>query len=99
MIASVAARLTAGLRASRAASARFHPDLRRDRLRPSTALGWRECLDGLREGAVQTVPVAMACASAGIMIGIVLQTGLALPAVVDSCGGVQVEVDRREQRS
>jgi TRAP transporter 4TM/12TM fusion protein len=47
-------------------------------LRPSTALGWRECLDGLREGAVQTVPVAMACAAAGIVIGIVLQTGLAL---------------------
>lgn len=47
-------------------------------LRPSTALGWRACLDGLREGAVQTVPVAMACASAGIVIGIVLQTGLAL---------------------
>ncbi|WP_334476380.1 TRAP transporter permease [Bradyrhizobium sp. AZCC 1699] len=47
-------------------------------LRPSTALGWRACLEGLRDGAVQTVPVAMACASAGIVIGIVLQTGLAL---------------------
>lgn len=47
-------------------------------LRPSTGLSWRDCLDGLREGAVQTVPVAMACASAGIVIGIVLQTGLAL---------------------
>jgi TRAP transporter 4TM/12TM fusion protein len=47
-------------------------------LRPSTGLGWRACLDGLRDGAVQTVPVAMACASAGIVIGIVLQTGLAL---------------------
>jgi len=33
---------------------------------------------GLREGAEHTVPVAMACASAGIVIGIVLQTGLAL---------------------
>ena len=47
-------------------------------LRPATGLGWRACLDGLRDGAVQTVPVAMACASAGIVIGIVLQTGLAL---------------------
>ena len=47
-------------------------------LRPSTGLGWRACLEGLRDGAVQTVPVAMACASAGIVIGIVLQTGLAL---------------------
>ena len=47
-------------------------------LRPSTGLSWRACLEGLRDGAVQTVPVAMACASAGIVIGIVLQTGLAL---------------------
>jgi TRAP-type uncharacterized transport system fused permease subunit len=47
-------------------------------LRPSTGLGWRACLEGLRDGALQTVPVAMACASAGIVIGIVLQTGLAL---------------------
>jgi TRAP transporter 4TM/12TM fusion protein len=47
-------------------------------LRPSTGLRWRACLEGLRDGAVHTVPVAMACASAGIVIGIVLQTGLAL---------------------
>ncbi|MDO9560140.1 MAG: TRAP transporter fused permease subunit, partial [Bradyrhizobium sp.] len=47
-------------------------------LRPATGLGWRACLEGLRDGALHTVPVAMACASAGIVIGIVLQTGLAL---------------------
>jgi TRAP transporter 4TM/12TM fusion protein len=47
-------------------------------LRPSTGLRWRTCLEALRDGAVNTVPVAMACASAGIVIGIVLQTGLAL---------------------
>ncbi len=47
-------------------------------LRPATGLRWRACLAALREGAVHTVPVAMACASAGIVIGIVLQTGLAL---------------------
>ncbi|MGH7279397.1 MAG: TRAP transporter permease [Candidatus Rokuibacteriota bacterium] len=41
-------------------------------------LGRTEVLTGLREGALHTVPVAMACASAGIVIGIVLQTGLAL---------------------
>ena len=34
-------------------------------LRPSTGLTLRACLEGLRDGAVQTVPVAMACASAG----------------------------------
>lgn len=47
-------------------------------LRPATGLGARACLEALRDGAVHTVPVAMACASAGIVIGIVLQTGLAL---------------------
>jgi TRAP transporter 4TM/12TM fusion protein len=47
-------------------------------VRPRTGLGWRACLAAMREGAQQTVPVAMACASAGIVIGIVLQTGLAL---------------------
>lgn len=47
-------------------------------LRPATGLGVRACLEALRDGAVHTVPVAMACASAGIVIGIVLQTGLAL---------------------
>jgi TRAP transporter 4TM/12TM fusion protein len=47
-------------------------------LRPSGGLRWRTCLQALREGAEHTVPVAMACAAAGIVIGIVLQTGLAL---------------------
>jgi TRAP transporter 4TM/12TM fusion protein len=47
-------------------------------LRPSTGLRWHTCIEALRDGAVHTVPVAMACASAGIVIGIVLQTGLAL---------------------
>jgi TRAP transporter 4TM/12TM fusion protein len=47
-------------------------------LRPTTGLRWRTCIEALRDGAVHTVPVAMACASAGIVIGIVLQTGLAL---------------------
>ena len=47
-------------------------------LRPATGLGLRACIDALAEGAIHTVPVAMACAAAGIVIGIVLQTGLAL---------------------
>jgi TRAP transporter 4TM/12TM fusion protein len=46
--------------------------------RPSTGLGLRTCVAALREGAEHTIPVAMACACAGIVIGIVLQTGLAL---------------------
>jgi TRAP transporter 4TM/12TM fusion protein len=38
----------------------------------------REAPAALRAGAQQTVPVAMATAAAGIMIGIILQTGLAI---------------------
>jgi TRAP transporter 4TM/12TM fusion protein len=59
-------------------------------LRPARGLGGRACLEALREGAQHTVPVAMACASAGIVIGIVLQTGLALrftSFLVDLAGG------------
>jgi TRAP transporter 4TM/12TM fusion protein len=44
----------------------------------------------LRDGAIQTVPVAMATAAAGIMIGIILQTGLAIrftSFLVDFAGG------------
>jgi TRAP transporter 4TM/12TM fusion protein len=47
-------------------------------LRPATGLRPKAWLEALRDGAVHTVPVAMACASAGIVIGVVLQTGLAL---------------------
>jgi TRAP-type uncharacterized transport system fused permease subunit len=35
-------------------------------------------VEALRDGAEQTVPVAMATASAGIVIGVILQTGLAI---------------------
>ncbi len=44
----------------------------------------------LKDGAQQTVPVAMATATAGIMIGIILQTGLAIrftSFLVDFAGG------------
>ena len=59
-------------------------------LRRQTRFGWRTCIVALREGAEHTVPVAMACAAAGIVIGIVLQTGLALrftSFLVDLAGG------------
>ena len=46
--------------------------------RPRTGLRLRTCVEALREGAEHTIPVATACAAAGIVIGIVLQTGLAL---------------------
>ena len=47
-------------------------------------------VEALRDGAYQTVPVAMATAAAGIMIGIILQTGLAIrftSFLVDIAGG------------
>jgi TRAP-type uncharacterized transport system fused permease subunit len=59
-------------------------------VRRQTGLTWRTCIVALREGAEHTVPVAMACAAAGIVIGIVLQTGLALrftAFLVDIAGG------------
>jgi TRAP-type uncharacterized transport system fused permease subunit len=47
-------------------------------VRRDTGLRRRTCLAALRGGAEHTVPVAMAYASAGIVIGVVLQTGLTL---------------------
>jgi TRAP transporter 4TM/12TM fusion protein len=52
-------------------------------LRPNGPARMRDLIlkdgpDALRNGAIQTVPVAMATAAAGIMIGIILQTGLAI---------------------
>jgi TRAP transporter 4TM/12TM fusion protein len=50
----------------------------------------RDAPRALRDGAQQTVPVAMATATAGIMIGIILQTGLAIrftSFLVDFAGG------------
>ena len=54
------------------------------------ALVRRDAPLAFRDGAFQTVPVAMATAAAGIMIGIILQTGLAIrftSFLVDFAGG------------
>jgi TRAP transporter 4TM/12TM fusion protein len=59
-------------------------------LRRESRLGLGACVAALREGAEHTVPVATACAAAGIVIGIVLQTGLAIKFtsfLVDLAGG------------
>jgi len=47
-------------------------------LRRETRVGLRGAVEALRAGAEQTVPVAMATSSAGIVIGVILQTGLAI---------------------
>jgi len=47
-------------------------------LRAETRITLGKAIRALKDGAEQTVPVAMATACAGIVIGIVLQTGLAI---------------------
>jgi TRAP transporter 4TM/12TM fusion protein len=52
-------------------------------LRPNGARNLKQLVKSdapraLRDGAFQTVPVAMATAAAGIMIGVILQTGMAI---------------------
>jgi TRAP transporter 4TM/12TM fusion protein len=47
-------------------------------VRPETRVTLRKAILALRDAAEQTVPVAIATASAGIVIGIILQTGLAI---------------------
>jgi TRAP transporter 4TM/12TM fusion protein len=62
-------------------------------LRPETRVGLRRSIEALRDGAEQTVPVAMATASAGIVIGIILQTGLAIrftSFLVELAGGILI---------
>jgi TRAP transporter 4TM/12TM fusion protein len=41
-------------------------------------IGWKSVLDALEEGAKNTLSVAMACACAGIVIGVVTATGLGI---------------------
>jgi TRAP-type uncharacterized transport system fused permease subunit len=59
-------------------------------LRADSRITLRKALGALQDAAQQTVPVAMATAAAGIMIGIILQTGLAIrftSFLVDFSGG------------
>jgi TRAP transporter 4TM/12TM fusion protein len=62
-------------------------------LRAETRVTLPKAIEALRDGAYQTVPVAMATAAAGIMIGIILQTGLAIrftSFLVDMAGGALI---------
>jgi TRAP transporter 4TM/12TM fusion protein len=62
-------------------------------LRATTRITLPKAIEALRDGAFQTVPVAMATAAAGIMIGIILQTGLAIrftSFLVDMAGGALI---------
>lgn len=47
-------------------------------LRRRTRVGPRQLLEGLARGAVTAVPVSLACAAAGIVVGVIGQTGVGL---------------------
>jgi TRAP transporter 4TM/12TM fusion protein len=47
-------------------------------LRKSTRMSLKDILDAFADGAKQTVPVAMACACVGIIIGVISKTGFGL---------------------
>jgi TRAP transporter 4TM/12TM fusion protein len=52
---------------------------------------WREIFQALEQGAITSVPVALACASAGIVIGVVSLTGLGVrftQMVIHMSGGM-----------
>jgi TRAP transporter 4TM/12TM fusion protein len=47
-------------------------------IRRATRMGWWEILLALRGGAEKTIPVAVPCAAAGLIIGTIVQSGLGL---------------------
>lgn len=63
-------------------------------LRPSTFVGWRQLVAGIRLGVEGAAVVAAACASAGIIVGIVQISGLGFKfsAVVTSFSGGSLDM-------
>lgn len=62
-------------------------------LRKSTRLSLRQMIDGLEQGARGALGVLVACASAGIIIGVVTKTGVGLKlasALIDLSGGILI---------
>ncbi len=58
--------------------------------RKRTRIGWRMLLEGLKRGAVLVLPISLACATAGIVVGVIGQTGIGLQfteSVVQAAGG------------
>jgi TRAP transporter 4TM/12TM fusion protein len=47
-------------------------------LKKNTRMGFKDICDAFADGAKQTVPVAMACACVGIIIGVISKTGFGL---------------------
>jgi TRAP transporter 4TM/12TM fusion protein len=64
-------------------------------LRRESRITPAKAVEALKEGAINTLPVAMATACAGIIIGIILQTGLALKFtsfLLSAAGGTLIPV-------
>ncbi len=64
-------------------------------LRKESRITPARAVEALKEGAINTLPVAMATACAGIIIGIILQTGLALKFtsfLLSAAGGTLIPV-------
>jgi len=64
-------------------------------LRRESRITSAKAVEALKEGAINTLPVAMATACAGIIIGIILQTGLALKFtsfLLSAAGGTLIPV-------
>jgi TRAP transporter 4TM/12TM fusion protein len=59
-------------------------------LSPRTRVGLRLLLEGLKQGALIVLPISLACATAGIVVGVIGQTGAGLQfteSVVDMASG------------
>ena len=59
-------------------------------LRTRTRVNFRTMLDGLKRGALMALPISAACATAGIVVGVIGQTGIGLQfteSVVALAGG------------
>jgi TRAP transporter 4TM/12TM fusion protein len=59
-------------------------------IRKATRMGWRSVLTAMENGATGCLEVALACASAGIVIGCITQTGLGLKfsgLIIQAAGG------------
>ncbi len=58
--------------------------------RKQTRIGWRTILEGFKAGAMLALPISLACATAGIVVGVIGQTGVGLQfteSVVQIAGG------------
>jgi len=51
---------------------------RRQALKPALGRGWRDAINGLEEGARNMIGIAIACGTAGLIVGAITLTGLGL---------------------